>query len=156
MHISIYVKSHAEAHHPSADDQLTKSQNSLCFLFASWWRHSSYFLDHLRGDFMTSILLKDWMSCAGVLTLPFFIAKLTFTRIWIIFFPLSKPSAVLSHAIMSSVYCRFSGASPAVHFQWEREDVYNYTAHCAAGTQKTLTASPRIRDHVWNTGDFWE
>ena len=55
---------------------------------------------------------------------------------------------MLSHAIMSSVYCRFSGASPAVHFQWEREDVYNYTAHCAAGTQKTLTASPRIRDRV--------
>lgn len=97
----------------------------MCFLFASWWRR--YFVDHIQWDLMKFTLMldannfihKNWMSCAGPLTLVHFMAKLAFRKIWTIFFPFPKISvAALPHTMISSTYCRCSRVPPLSSAVW--------------------------------------
>lgn len=75
------------------------SYESLCFLFASWWRHGSYFTDHIHGDLMVSILpfhslvpvlfLHSWAG-GQVLDLTFLFSKTGFQKGSNYFLPFPK------------------------------------------------------------------
>lgn len=86
----------------------------MCFLFANWWRHSCYFVNH--GDLNLETLIlpfnspKQDLLCRSFDHL-LFMAKMASKRISIIFLVFSKTySNVLSHAMKSPMYCRGSGA----------------------------------------------
>ena len=62
---------------------------------------------------------KNGISCAGPLTLLPFMVKPAFKRIWTIISPFSKTSSMVSpHTVMSSKYCRCSGASCFPNTVW--------------------------------------
>ena len=72
-----------------------------------WWHPSWHFIP------------KNWISCAGPLTLLCLIAKLAFRRVWIIFSPFTETSsAVLPHTMILSMYCRCWGNSPFSSAVW--------------------------------------
>lgn len=80
-----------------------------------WWACNSCLLVHIHRGMMMSILQfisNKQTTCAGPLTLLYFMEKLAFRKIWIIILAFSnRSSAVWSHTVMSLMYCRCSGAS---------------------------------------------
>ena len=65
-----------------------------------WWRLSCHFI------------LKNWIPCAGPLTLLSFIAKPALERIKRNLSFSNTSSTALPYTMMSSIYCRCLGASP--------------------------------------------
>lgn len=91
--------------------------------FLSWW-YSKIFAfelsdDHFQDPWMTiqahcEISVVHLLHVASVVldSMCSFMAQPVFKRTWVIFFPTSKPSTVLPHTLMPSMYCWHSGASP--------------------------------------------